>query len=358
MREYWSRAKASEIVHGLTLDTELITKYLPRVERDPSRTDLWPWFYNIYELGAGGGELARKMVAVGHFLVSAIDINPLIEQLKKPISPEYPKTLSLDGRAGDVTSWSQGIGRDSVLHLERIDAVIAQSVMPSLLGDGGKEWEKMLDAAAMWIAPNKYLFLHDFRAADYYYSPIAKVIGPKEWQEQMYIWHERYRRNQEAFAHLRIPKRAFAVGKPGTDGKILELGSVSELKELFSREDCFERFAQHVDPIEVNLHMRRLGFTLVEEKYDFYQSRGNRELLTPQVMQVWKKGSVFQYDPITRGLDISDPSWEQVALERYHKKKELCESLNLKYFWTTLDEVAKYAPHSQLQSILHLRDQF
>ncbi|TXH02156.1 MAG: class I SAM-dependent methyltransferase [Candidatus Moraniibacteriota bacterium] len=208
-REYWERVKPDDIVQGLWIEPSKIVQYLPRIEREVGRTDLWPWFYDVYDLGAGSGKLAKELNAVGHLLVKAVDINPAIAQLKIPISHEFPELLSLDGRVGDVTIWSQGFGKDSILRVERIDAVIAQAVMPSLLGDAGMEWKKMLDVAAMWIAPSGYLFLHDFMLDDNYYSPIARLVGEEEYRRHMWLWHQRYRNNQEAFRHLGLPKGGF-----------------------------------------------------------------------------------------------------------------------------------------------------
>lgn len=353
--QYWENLRPQEVVQGLNIDIGLIQKYLPRVEREPGRPDLWPWFYDIYELGAGNGELSDRLANVGHYSVHAIDINPSIQDVSVV---DYDSPKFLYGAVGDVTQWSQGIGKDSILRLERIDAVVAQAVMPSLLGDNGLEWKKMLDSAAMWVAPSKYIFLNDFRAADYYYSPLAKQLGPAEWQSQMNTWHQRYKRNQDAFGNLGLPNRAFAVGKPGTEGKFLELGNPRQLQELYRRKDLFERFAQHVDPIEVNLHMRRLGFTLLEENYSSYKSRGASKLLAPQVLQVWQKGSKYQYDHVSRGLDVNDASWEQQALEKYHALKETCEKAGVSYFRTAAHLVAVHAPKSQFEAVMKLGDQF
>jgi hypothetical protein len=354
---FWVQQPFPGIVHGIDLDIGLIPKFLPRVERDDSGM-FWPWFYDILELGAGNCNLATQLAALDYIRVHAIDLNPKISDVEKVKDDGLARLTVLSGHQGNATRWGEGVGKESILKLERFDAVVVQALVPSLLSNHGNEWKDMLDVVSMWLAPDKYFYFNDFRAGDYFYSPLAQMVGATEWRRQMKMWETRYLRNQEAFENLGIPKRAFIVGKPGTEGKTLEMGNVKQLRELYGREDCFERFAQHVDPNDTNLHLRRLGFSLVYEKYSGYRSRGLSDLIAPTSMQVWKKTKEFQYDYIAKGLDVTDPGWEIVALDRYHKMKNFCEADSINFFWEALDIVAKNSPPSQRSSVLNLRDQF
>lgn len=351
-RNYWAEQRLENIVHGIQpISVDLIEKYLPRVERDPPSS--LPWMSELLELGPGRGKLAKDLAAAGHYRVKAIDINPATSGL----NASNGGLRTLECHIGDVTKWADGFDEDAILRLERVDGVIIEALLASMLTSGGEEWKKVLDVASMWIAPSKYLFINDFWRGDRYRANVSNALGAGEAASVRNGWRRRYMENQKAFNHLGLPPTGFIVGKPGTVGKEWELGDADKLRALH-RSPWFERFAQHVDPVEVSLHLRRLGFQMVEELPNFYQSRGSRRLVTPTSIQVWQKESTFRYNHVTKGLDVTDPLWEYKALSRYHELLKLARSVlpgQLAYFVLALELVALHAPPSQKEHVLRLK---
>lgn len=353
VRSYWAEQKPADILAGLSIDNSIFLKYLPiEWDSDPERTV--PFQKTVIDLGAGNGKLERQLKNLNRWAygITALDINELA---MNNLSEE-----DIRSGVGDVTKWSEGLGTESILKVESFDAVVAQAVTPSLLDDNENEWKAMFDAMDMWLKPGGFFIFNDFRAADMYYAPLAKQIGGEAAQKIMESWSRRYENNQKAFIKLRLPKRTFAVGKVGTEGKMLENGSVKDLLRLYENKEIFERFARHIDPVEVDHKLRGLmNYQLREQSFSYYLSRGQHGLLAPVALQVWQKPEIYRYEHNQYGLNINRLDITSIALQRFEDlKAEAQRSEYDNYFVLALARIIRHAPDSQILPLYRLMKEF
>lgn len=234
-----------------------------------------------------------------------------------------------------------------------------KALTPSLLGKGGKEWMDVMDAADMWLMPGGYLFFYDIVRGDVEYSSLVESLGSETASSMREQWTRRYEANQVAMNDSNLPPRLFAVGRPGTSGKKLEVGTAREIQRLVNNPSLFERFAQHVDLGEVTRYLSEVRkLELVKERFGHYRSRGCHGLIAPTVFQVWKKPLVYRYHHLMSGLSVDDPKLQEQAVG---KMAEIALATSRgwgSYFELALALVWGNAPASQKESLLELMNKF
>lgn len=335
---FWSELSRDKIVTGIErISLDLVYKYIPPISRDGGVLQ------EIGEFGSGRGELANDLAKTQQYFVHTLDIN-------KALSVESQEQLNIEHHVGDATLWGDGL-KDPLEIVERWRGIIIEALLPSMLGNNGMQWKSLLDVADIFTGPEGHIIINDFFLADRYYGPLFSKISFEDYKKSVFSWKMRYRNNQIAFQDEGIPPNAFIVGKPGTEGKLLEWGSPDDLKKLSLSND-FERLAQHVDRFEVMRYLRLLGYSICEIQDNLYYSRGNKDIMNPSAIIVAKKGPIFKFHPVAEGFNINDPWWPKQAayyLKNWQKVKNFPQE--------TIDQVltrflSKLAPVSQREHVV------
>lgn len=212
----------------------------------------------IVDFGGGKGFKAHELRRIGYTVVVA-DINP--EAITHALS------FGLPALEVDITEIST-VDSIRAFFSRNVDAVVMEALLCNLVGN---DWQKALRHAHELLKEEGLLFIADVLRVDQP-NPLLDVNVDDTFLVWRRDWEERYRNNTQ----LGLPWGTFVVARPGVN-KSIEYGP-PELLTYLVGSDNFERYALHLNEIELIDYCASIGFEVILFEYMVWQSRENKPL--------------------------------------------------------------------------------